>query len=126
MTGIGFLIWGAPGWGLWFDLHEDDAKQKDDPRRDTAFVKFIDAISFGSDHVAMFWRHGLFVAPYLAVVAWAYAAPVVTLFAPVFAVLGVLAYALKKLSGLGNRHSEFAIGAFWWALVLAVFLSASG
>jgi hypothetical protein len=64
----GFIVWGAPGWGLWFDLHRHDDRQRNDPRRNDLFVKVMDAVSFGFDHVAMFIRLGLFVVPML--LAW--------------------------------------------------------
>ncbi|WP_298983500.1 hypothetical protein [uncultured Roseibium sp.] len=123
IVGVGFLFWRAPGWGLWFDLHRHDEEQKDDKRHDDLFVKAINAISFGSDYVAMFWRLGLFFLPVPA--AWLYLtggivfAPV---YAIVFAILGVIAYEFRWKTSLGNALSEFLIGALWWSILTVLLI----
>ncbi len=121
VVGLGFLIWGAPGWGLWFDLHRHDDLQIDDRRRNSLFVKVMSFVSFGSDHLALFLRLGLFVLPTLGVWCvlsgsglWLLAAAVP------FAALGVGAYELRFRTSFGNTLSELIIGGLWWALVLTM------
>ncbi|MEM9635158.1 MAG: hypothetical protein AAGA50_27790 [Pseudomonadota bacterium] len=124
---VGFLFWGAPGWGLWFDLHRDDDQQRNDPRRNDLFVKVIDALSFGSDHAAMFIRLGAFVLPMLATwSAWSGASPWLGLAAVPFGLLGVGAYELRWRTTRGNTLSELLIGALWWALIFVMYLAAPG
>ncbi|WP_421983340.1 hypothetical protein [Roseibium sp.] len=123
IVALGFLIWGAPGWGLWFDLGHEDAMQAGDPRNDDLFVKVVEFIAFGSDHVAMFLRLGAFVAPVLA--AWQYlegASPWICAAAAPFGLLGVGAYMLRYRTTWGNTLSELLIGLLWWALILFMAL----
>lgn len=118
---IGFWIWGAPGWGLWYDLHRLDDEYVDDPRHDDLFVRAVGLISFGSDHLALFWRHFLLVLPFLALVAalsqtW----PILALAAP-FGVLVVASYELGWRSSITTTLGELLTGVVWWATILAVY-----
>ena len=121
VVGLGFLIWGAPGWGLWFDLHRHDDFQIDDRRRSSVFVKVMTFVSFGSDYLALFLRLGLFVLPALG--AWCVlsgSSPWLLAAAVPFAALGVGAYELRFRTSFGNTLSEMLLGALWWALVLTM------
>ncbi|CTQ53098.1 hypothetical protein LP7551_01619 [Roseibium album] len=123
----GFVFWGAPGWGLWFDLHRHDEQQRNDPRRNDLFVKVMDSVSFGFDHIAMFLRLGLFVLPTLLIwSAWSGASPWLLFAAFPFGLLGVGAYALRWRSTWGNTLSEMLIGALWWAMIFIMALAAPG
>jgi hypothetical protein len=119
IVALGFLIWGAPGWGLWFDLHRDDQAQRYDHRRDDLFVQLVDLVSFGSDHIALFLRMSVFVLPTLA--GWTYwtaGSGVALLLALPFGALSVLAYELRWRTSWGNMLSELLVGAIWWVLIL--------
>jgi len=123
---LGFLIWGAPGWGLWFDLHRHDHDKVNDPRRNDLFVRIMDAVSFGSDHVALFLRLSVFLLPMLMGWTYATAASYWLLTAAIpFGLLGVGAYELRFRTSWGNTLSEMLVGALWWALILAMALAAS-
>lgn len=118
IVGIGFIFWGAPGWGLWFDLHRHDEEQKHDRRHEDLFVRVMNAVSFGSDHVAMFLRLSLFLLPMLA--AWCYLTDTsywLLMTAALFGALGVGCYALRWRSTWGNTLSEMLIGLQWWGLI---------
>ncbi len=127
VVALGFLIWGAPGWGLWFDLHRDDDAQRYDPRRDDLFVQVVELVAFGSDYLALFFRLAFFAFP--AVIAWVVLAdaPLLLALAPlVFGLLGVGAYEVRWRTTWGNTLSEILIGALWWALVLSMALAVPG
>jgi len=120
---LGILFWGAAGWGLWFDLHRHDHHQVEDPRRDDLFVRIMDAVSFKSDHVALFLRLSLFLLPLL--LAWSYGTGTtywLALAALPFGLLGVGAYELRWRTSWGNTLSEMLIGALWWGLILTMAL----
>jgi hypothetical protein len=78
------------------------------------FVKVLDAVSFGFDHVAMFLRLGLFVLPTLLIWSvWFGASPWLLFAAFPFGLLSVGAYALRWRSTWGNSLSEKLVGALW-------------
>ncbi|CTQ45780.1 hypothetical protein [Roseibium aggregatum] len=124
IVGVGFWLWRMTGWGLWFDLHRDDEEQKNDKRHDDLFVKAINAISFGSDYVALFWRHALFFLP--VPLAWFFLAGnpfVAPLYAVAFGVLAVGAYELRWHTSLGNTLSEMLVGGLWWLFIAFLLIS---
>jgi hypothetical protein len=125
LVALGFPLWGAAGWGLWFDLHRHDSQQTNDPRRNDLFVRLVDTVSCGSDHVALFLRLSLFLLPLL--VAWcAVTGTPYTLLvtAAAFGLLGVGAYELRWRTTFGNTLSEMLVGALWWLLILTMALAA--
>eukprot|EP00903_Cladosiphon_okamuranus_P001615 g1613.t1 len=120
---IGTLICFAPGWGVRFDLHRHDHLQVDDSRQNDAFVKALDAISFRSEHVWMFWRFALFALPMLgAWCLWAGASHWLLAAAVPFGIACVGAYELRWRTSWGNTLSEMLVGAAWWALILTMAL----
>lgn len=123
-TALGFLIWGLPGHGLWFDLGRanNEEGELNDPRWNGPYVKVIWAISFKNDHIALFLRHLIGVAPYLAFLSvWLSTAFPVALSIP-FALLVVLIFELGYRTGL-TKYREQAVGGLWWVLItLGVFL----
>jgi hypothetical protein len=127
VVALGFLIWGAPGWGLWFDRHRDNDAQHHDPRCDDLFVQLVELAAFGSDYLALFFRLVFFAFP--AVTAWVVLADASALLALapfVFGLLGVGAHELRWRTPWGNTLSELLIGALWWALVLSMALAVPG
>ncbi len=119
---LGFIIWGAPGWGLWFDLHRNDAADKDDPRRSDWFVRIVDLISFTSDHVALFWRHFWLVLPFLGASAYLAGSPLVMALSMPFSVLVVAGYEYGHRAAPSKAITigELIAGALWWALILII------
>jgi len=121
---LGFSVWGAPGWGLWFDLHRNDAANAKDPRQSEWFVKTIQYISFTSDYVALFWRHFWLVLPFLGACAYLASSPLVLGLAVPFAFLVVAGYELghqvspTKAITIG----ELVTGFLWWTMILIVGL----
>lgn len=124
VVAVGTLVCYAAGWGIRFDLHRQDDLQLDDPRQDDAFVRALDAISFGSEHLWMFWRLGLFSLPMLVLWIVLAGAPAWLLAGSIaFGALGVGAYEMRWRSTWGNTLSELLVGAIWWALVLTMALA---
>ena len=66
--GVSYLAWGWLSWGHWFDL----GRMATLPRSKTQFEQAIESISFGSDHVAFFWRMCI-ASPFLSYFGWVYA-----------------------------------------------------
>lgn len=53
-VGLGYYVWSVLPWGHWIDVDQDDY---DVDRKRSSYERVIDRISFGSDVVALFWRH---------------------------------------------------------------------
>lgn len=117
IVGLGFLIWAAPGWGLWFDLGAND--DADDHRRDDWFVRIIDTLSFEHDYVALFFRFAIMLVPvcvalgYFDYLTWQSAGAGCAMFS--IALVGC--YHVGKRSPLGNTLSELLAGAAWWLAI---------
>lgn len=108
--GGAYAFWRSIAHGRWFDLgrlpvgYGREMTAADNPPeqiargilvlRDTRlpFERAVEAISFGSDHVALFWRH-LTILPGLALVAWlSGGAWTLLALAPAFALAAVASY----------------------------------
>lgn len=83
----------------------------------------IMALSFGSDHLAMFWRHML-VLPGLVLVAWVDGSLLYAASAPVFAALVVAFYELawRVLPKSPIILAEILTGALWGGLIVGLTL----
>lgn len=57
LFGLAFLAWGILEWGRWFDLGRLPDGWAREGIEMTVFEKAVTKVSFGSDHVAMLWRH---------------------------------------------------------------------
>lgn len=114
---LAFLVWAVPAWGRWYDCGRlpppvDGA----DP-----IERFIERLSGGSDHVALFLRH-LFVVPGLALVSlasgswWPVGAAIPA------AALFVLAYELawRWAPRQPILVAELIVGALWGAMIVAL------
>ena len=68
LFGAAYLVWRWLSWGHWFDL----GRKPPLVRAKTQFEQIIESMSFGSDHVALFWRMCI-GSPLLAYFGWVYA-----------------------------------------------------
>ena len=108
IVSVAFFFWRMWEWGRWFDLgHEADLTRPAKP-----LERAIEAISFGSDTVAMLWRMA-FAAPLLA-----YLHPVI---GGIFPFIAVFLYAVgwtvwPKANPIPKN--ELMVGAFWGVILV--------
>jgi len=123
VTALGFLAWGTMGWGLWYDLHRLDVSYENDPRWKDPWVKAIWAISFKSDYLALFWRHFLFILPYMAFCYWFLDKESFWFFAMSvnFAIAIVISYEIGWHTRLTTGLGEYLTGAVWWFLIYYIW-----
>jgi hypothetical protein len=113
--GAGYLLWGVPAWGRWYDLGRMEAPQD----RPDPFERGIEAISFGRDHVALFWRHMFGVAPMTCGLAYLTGDLSALLLAPLFASATVVAYDLAWCLWPRSPviYAEYMNGAMWGFMI---------
>lgn len=117
--GLAYLIWGTLAWGRWYDLgrmpdNYNRVGQDLDP-----YEAIVEKLSWGSDHVAMIWRH-LMIAPGLALVGFAIGDYSVLFLAPVFAGFVVMAYetAWQNDPAEPILSAEIFTGVIWGLLLI--------
>lgn len=114
---LGYALSMLVGWGLWFDLGRDGPRLNDSRHKDL-FVRFIHAISFGSDHLALFWRHFIFIWPLFgSLVLWLGYPPALFLGTGAYAAAVVCAYEVGHRFGRGTGTGEFLTGGIWWLMI---------
>ena len=86
-----YAAWRSIEHGRWFDLHRLPDGYAREGKKRTPFEKVAEGVSFGSDHVALFWRH-ITILPGLALIAWLTSEWWFVALAPAFALLTVGAY----------------------------------
>ena len=107
---LAYLVWGIPSWGHWFDLGRmPPLDRKPDP-----VGRVIESVSFGSDHLAMLWRHALAV-PLLGWMAgpWALLCPL--------AVVAVYEAAWRVRPSNPIIVAELLTGAVWGLFAVLSF-----
>lgn len=114
--GAAYLIWGVPAWGRWFDLGRLPQPSDDPDELEAA----IEQWSGGSDHLALFLRHLLFIIPGLALVSLASGDWLAIGVAVPAAALFVLAYegAWRWAPRQPILAAELIVGALWAGLIL--------
>lgn len=118
--GLAYLLWGVWPHGRWFDLGRHPDGYNRDGIEPTIFELAIGALSFGSDHVALFLRH-LMVLPGIILLflganfLWPLALSVA------FAAIVVAIYeaAWRFIPTYPIPVAEAATGALWGLLILA-------
>jgi hypothetical protein len=117
-----YVVWAVWAWGMIFDL----GRQPDGYGRGSLVSKdpvegLAMAMSFGSDHLAMFWRHlmilpGLALVGYFAGNLWFMAA------APLFSAAVVGAYETGWRVAPANpiRLAELLTGVLWGGLIVGL------
>lgn len=122
--GAAFLFWGLFAWGRWFDLGrmpDNFAREGVEP---DPFESFIDMISFGSDHVALFFRHYLMILPGLLILGFALDNVNLAYLSLPFAVAAVLAYELgwQAKERIDEEFNPILIGEVLTGLLWAALL----
>lgn len=113
-----YLTWALTGWGRWFDL----GRMPPLTRERSALERAIEAISFGSDHIALFWRHML-ITPGLALISYLTLNPLYLAAAPLIALAFVLCYEIAwRVDPRGEpiRLAELIVGALWGVLIVTL------
>lgn len=90
--GAAYAFWRSIAHGRWFDLGRMPDGHGREGVAPLPFERAVAAVSFGSDHVALFWRQ-MTILPGLALVAWAAGgAWALIALAPAFALAAVTSY----------------------------------
>jgi hypothetical protein len=116
-----YVVWGTAPWGRWYDLGRlphDYGREDVPPNR---YEQFIIALSGGSDHLALFWRHFTGLLPGLAVLGyWDDTVMLHVGAAVVFGALFMLAYELGwRLSAkIPTVVGELQVGFLWGVMIL--------
>jgi hypothetical protein len=109
--GAAYLFWGIWEWGRWFDLGTLPDDYNREGRKLTPLERIITAVSFGSDYVAMLWRHAMAV-PLL----WWIVGPTAAAFP--FAVLACYIVGHKVRPKEPITPAEILTGAVWGSFMV--------
>lgn len=121
MWAASYLFWAVWAWGMIFDLNRlPDGYGRTSLVSNDPVERACMACAFGSDYLAMFWRH-LMVLPGLVLIGWWTGHWWIPALAPAFAALVVLAYDIgwRTTPDSPIRTAELLTGALWGCLLLA-------
>lgn len=115
----GYFLWGTDAWGRWFDLGRLPDPGPERPPSLTE--RWIEAISFGHDHVALAWRHFGGILPFSVFMALLQGSLFPLYLAPVFAIAVVGAYemAWRFRPASPIICAEYTVGCFWGIMITA-------
>jgi len=125
--GLAYLIWGTPGWGRWFDLGRMPKDFNREGIEPSPLEVFINMISFGSDHVALFFRHFLMIVPGLLILGYSLNQVNLVAISVLFGAWVVLSYEIgwQVQENVNKRINpiligELLTGAVWGAMLLGI------
>lgn len=116
---VGYFFWAWPAWGRWFDLGRLPPPGPERPP--DLLERWIEAISFGHDHVALSWRHFGGVLPFSVGMATMQGSFLPLYLAPMFAIAVVGAYemAWRFRPAAPIICAEYTVGCFWGIMITA-------
>ena len=117
---LAYLFWALWAWGRWFDLHRHPDGYNRDGEQPSIIERAIGALSSGSDHVALFWRH-LLILPGLILVFWGASLlwPLALAIAFAAAAVAIHEAAWRWVPAYPIPVAEVATGALWGLLILS-------
>jgi hypothetical protein len=115
-----YLFWALWEWGRWLDLGRHPEGYNRDGVEPTILERTIGALSFGSDHAALFLRH-LLILPGLVALFWGAGLiwPVALAIAFAAAVVAIHEAAWRFIPTYPIPAAEIATGALWGLLIIA-------
>lgn len=123
---LAFLFWRLWEWGRWIDLGSLPNDHNREGVELTVLERLITSVSFGSDSVALIWRHMLLV-PALWIFYQFGGSVELLILAPGFALAFASAYVVAKYINSTDYvwMAEIAVG-FLWALLIDMASRAGG
>lgn len=119
--GVGYLLWGSAPWGRWYDLGRLPVEHGREHIAPNAYEKIVQAISFGSDHLALLVRHFSGLLPlFLFLGLRAHALELWVAYTLLAAILIVTAYELawRIRPSKPIIIAELQVGFLWGFLIL--------